>query len=175
VAVIGCGAVGLGAVAAAANRGAMVVAIDIDPAKLAIARRAGAGHVLDTSREPLHESLQAVVPDGPDVIIEAVGSPRTFQAAVEEVAFTGRVVYIGYAKAKVEYETKLFVQKELDIRGSRNALDEFTSVMQVLEQGDFPTKDVVTDVVSLDQAGAALHRWSENPQQVTRILVNVEA
>jgi threonine dehydrogenase-like Zn-dependent dehydrogenase len=33
---------------------------------------------------------------GPDVIIEAIGLPQTFRAAVEEVAFAGRVVYIGY-------------------------------------------------------------------------------
>ena len=56
---------------------------------------------------------------GPDVIIEAIGLPQTFRAAVEEVAFTGRVVYIGYAKEPVAYETRLFVQKELDIMGSR--------------------------------------------------------
>ena len=43
---------------------------------------------------------------------------------MEVVAFTGRVVYIGYAKEPVTYETRLFVQKELDILGSRNALPE---------------------------------------------------
>ena len=58
----------------------------------------------------------------PDVVIEAVGTPATFRMAVDEVAFTGRVVYIGYAKEPVEYETRLFVMKELDILGSRNAL-----------------------------------------------------
>jgi threonine dehydrogenase-like Zn-dependent dehydrogenase len=59
------------------------------------------------------------------VIIEAVGMPQTFRSAVEEVAFTGKVVYIGCAKEPVSYETRLFVQKELDILGSRNAQPEF--------------------------------------------------
>jgi threonine dehydrogenase-like Zn-dependent dehydrogenase len=40
VAVLGCGAVGLGAVAGAAERGARVIAIDLDPAKLELARQA---------------------------------------------------------------------------------------------------------------------------------------
>jgi threonine dehydrogenase-like Zn-dependent dehydrogenase len=55
---------------------------------------------------------------------------------VEEVAFTGRVVYIGYAKEAVAYETKLFVQKELHILGSRNALPEdFQRVIRMLQEG----------------------------------------
>ena len=57
-------------------------------------------------------------------IIEAIGRPDTYRAAVEEVCFAGRVVYIGYAKDHVSFETRLFVQKELDIRGSRNALPQ---------------------------------------------------
>ena len=56
--------------------------------------------------------------------------PATFRMAVEEVAFTGRVVYIGYAKEPVDYETRLFVMKEIDILGSRNALDEFGTVIE---------------------------------------------
>ena len=76
---------------------------------------------------------------GPDVVIEAIGTPQTFRAAVEEVAFTGRVVYIGYAKEPVSYETRLFVQKELDILGSRNALPEdFRAVIHLLEGKKFP-------------------------------------
>ena len=59
---------------------------------------------------------------GPDVVIEAVGSPTTYQMAVDEVSFTGRVVCIGYAKSEVSFQTKYFVQKELDIRDSRNAM-----------------------------------------------------
>ena len=49
------------------------------------------------------------------MVIEAIGHAAKFRAAVEEVSFTGRVVYIGYAKEPVTYETRLFVQKELDI------------------------------------------------------------
>ena len=111
---------GLGAVAAAGFRGANTIAVDLDDAKLAIALRAGATQAINTTREPLHERLLELTGGrGPDVIIEAIGLPQTFRSAVDEVAFTGRVVYIGYAKEPVAYETRLFVQKELDIMGSR--------------------------------------------------------
>ena len=113
VAIFGCGGVGLGAVAAAGFRRARTIAIDVDDAKLAIALKSGATDTINTNREPLHEKLQELTKGrGPDVAIEAIGLPQTFRAAVEEVAFTGRVVYIGYAKEPVAYETRLFVQKE---------------------------------------------------------------
>ena len=174
VAVFGCGAIGLGAIAGAAWRQAEVIAIDIDDAKLAVARRAGAAHTVNSASADLHKALGALAPGGPDVAIEAVGLPATFRAAVEEAAFTGRVVYIGYAKEPVAYETRLFVQKELDIRGSRNALPEdFRAVIGMLEAGRFPVDDVITCTVPLAGAGEALRRWSENPAAFMKILVQV--
>jgi len=96
VAIFGCGGVGLGAVAASGFRGAKTIAVDLDDAKLAIALRAGASHSINTAKEPLHERLLELTGGrGPDVIIEAIGLPQTFRSAVDEVAFTGRVVYIG--------------------------------------------------------------------------------
>lgn len=112
---------------------------------------------------------------GPDVVIEAIGSPATFRAAVEEVAFTGRVVYIGYAKELVSYETRLFVQKELDVLGSRNALPEdFHAVIRMLEARNFPVDQAVSLVVPFEGVGQALRSWSENPSQFKKILVHLD-
>ncbi len=173
VAVFGCGGIGLGAIAAAAFRGARTIAIDMDDNKLKVARKAGAKHHIHTGREDLHERLSELTGgNGPDVIIEAIGLPLTFRAAVEEVAFTGRVVYIGYAKEPVSYETRLFVQKELDILGSRNALPEdFEAVIRMLEAGNFPVDDAVSTIVPPEQAAAMLAEWSEHPGKFTKIMV----
>ncbi|GAB4022133.1 zinc-binding alcohol dehydrogenase family protein [Spirosoma koreense] len=173
VAVIGCGIVGLGAVAAAAHRGADVTAIDIDEAKMKTARLAGAAHTINTTNVDLHEALLAITGgDGPDVIIEAVGHPATYRAAVEEVAYTGRVVYIGYAKKPVDYNTGVFVRKEIEILGSRNCLGEFPEVIDYLEKGKFPVDAVISRTVSLEDAGAALAEWSANPGPITKIMVD---
>ena len=174
VAIFGCGGIGLGAIAAATFRGARTIAIDMDDRKLAVAQRAGASDVINTRDQDLHERLSALTGgDGPDVVIEAIGSPLTFRAAVEEVAFTGRVVYIGYAKEPVAYDTRLFVQKELDILGSRNALPEdFKEVIQMLEAGRFPVDDAISIVVTPEGAAKVLADWSENPGRYTKVLVD---
>jgi len=173
VAVYGCGGVGLGAIAGSAFRGAATIAIDLDDDKLETARAAGATHLIHSRRESVHKRLQEITNgSGPDVIIEAIGLPETFRGAVEEVAFTGRVVYIGYAKEPVSYETRLFVQKELDIMGSRNALpQDFREVIRLLDAGTFPVDRAVSAIVSLEDAPATLARWSENPASFTKIMV----
>ena len=175
VAVFGCGGVGLGAVAGAAFRGATVIGIDLDDEKLATARKAGAAHVINTAHEDLHIRLTELTDGrGPDVVIEAIGLPQTFRAAVEEVAFTGRVVYIGYAKEQVAYETRLFVQKELDVLGSRNAQPEdFRNVIRMLEAGRFPVDDAVTHIVPMDETPAILAAWSQEPCRFTKIMIDI--
>jgi 2-desacetyl-2-hydroxyethyl bacteriochlorophyllide A dehydrogenase len=176
VAIIGCGGVGLGAVAASGFRGAKTIAVDVSDDKLNIALRAGATHTINTQSEGLHDKLlQMTDGRGPDVIIEAIGLPETFRAAVEEVAFTGRVVYIGYAKEPVAYETRLFVQKELDILGSRNALPEdFREVIQMLLKGSFPVEAAVSHEVTLADAPAILKSWSENPAAFSKIMIHLD-
>jgi threonine dehydrogenase-like Zn-dependent dehydrogenase len=175
VAVIGCGIVGMGAIASAVNRGAEVIAIDIDDSKMEIAKKIGVAHTINTSKEDLHEALMRITDgDGPDVIIEAVGNAMTYRAAVDEVAYTGRVVCIGYAKSAVEFNTGIFVRKEIEILGSRNCTDEFPEVIDYLEAGKFPVEDVISKIVSLDDAGAALADWAANAKGITKIMVDFD-
>jgi threonine dehydrogenase-like Zn-dependent dehydrogenase len=176
VAVYGCGGVGLGAVSAAAFRDANVIAIDLDDRKLAVAANAGARHLIHSRNEDVHARLQEITGGhGPDVVIEAIGRPETFRAAVEEVAFTGRVVYIGYAKDLVSYETRLFVQKELDILGSRNALpQDFKEVIRMFEQKRFPSAEAISATVPLEEAPAILRDWSERPAAYTKIMITFD-
>lgn len=174
VCVIGSGMIGLGAIAGAALlRGARVIAVDVDEGKLALARQAGAREVINSMTQSLHDRLQELTNgDGPSVIIEAVGTPATFVAAVEEVCFAGRVVYIGYAKQPVSYETKHFILKELDIRGSRNATKrDYSAVIEVLNAGRYPVAATINEAVPFAQAGMALAQWAAAPGRITKIQI----
>ena len=173
VVVIGCGMVGLGAIVRSALRGATVIAADIDDEKLALAKELGATYTVNTKTEDAHAKLQEFTAGfGPDVIIEAVGSAPTYQMAVNEVAFTGRVVCIGYAKQDVSFTSKLFVQKELDIRGSRNAQPEdFEGVIRYLEKNNPPYDILISNEVTPEHAEEAMQQWMAAPAKVFRILV----
>lgn len=172
VLVIGCGMVGMGAVVRSALRGATVIAADIDDEKLQLAREMGASYTLNTKTDDVNARLLEMTSGfGPDVVIEAVGSTPTYQMAVDVVAFTGRVVCIGYAKSEVSFQTKYFVQKELDIRGSRNALpQDFRAVIHYMERRTCPVDRLISSEVTPEEAQKALDEWAATPGKVFRIL-----
>jgi threonine dehydrogenase-like Zn-dependent dehydrogenase len=174
VLVIGCGMIGIGAIVRASLRGATVIAVDLDDEKLALAKRMGAHEVINSKTEDLHARLMELTEGlGPDVVIEAVGNAFTQNQAVNEVAFTGRIVFIGYAKGGTEFVTKLFVQKELDIRGSRNAKPaDFRAVIHYMQQNrDYPKDELISAVATPQTAIDAMRQWAAAPAKVFRILV----
>lgn len=174
--VFGCGMVGLGAVAKGNSDGATVIAVDINDDKLELARQFGATHTINSRTQNLEEEVLMLTDGhGATVAIEAIGSVQTFIAAVDLTAFCGRVVYVGYVKDKVAFDTKLFVMKEIQIRGARNAVKEdFIDVLGLMERLDLPLDRLVSRDVSLTDAGEALRAWSDNPAAISKILVSFD-
>ena len=173
VMVTGCGMIGVGAIVRAAMRGARVIAVDVDDEKLALAKRLGATETVNSMTEDLHSRIQEITAGrGVDVAIEAVGRPETYNSSIQEVGFTGRVVCIGYSKSPVTFDTSLFVKKELDIRGSRNANPtDFKAVINYLHRGICPIDELITSVHEPEEAQAVLEAWEKNPGRVFRILI----
>jgi threonine dehydrogenase-like Zn-dependent dehydrogenase len=103
-----------------------------------------------------------------------VGLLETFRLAVDVVAFAGRVVYVGYAKREVCYDTTHFVRKELDIRGSRNGLRVFPAVIKMLETRRQPFLDLITKVYPFDEVEQALQDWDTAPEKYAKILIDLK-
>jgi len=176
VAVLGCGIIGVGAIISSVESGAKVIAVDVDDTKLKLAEKLGAKFTINASKEDLVKKLKEYTDDdGPDVAIEAAGQASTYLAAIGSVAFTGRVVCIGYAKEDIAFATKLFVQKEIDIMGSRNAEPEdFSCVIEYLSKGKTPVDDLVSMIVKPEGSSEAMKAWAANPGAVFKILVDFE-
>lgn len=174
VVVFGCGAIGLGAIAGCIHAGAEVLAVDIVDEKLELAQSVGAAGSVNCNKQNVMEAVAGFTDgDGVDLAIEAVGLPQTFLACVDVAAPAGRVVYIGYSKAPVTYETKTILTKELDIMGSRGALQQdFVEAAAYVEQGRYPADETITRIFDFEAAGEALHLWKENPESVTKFVVS---
>ncbi len=172
----GCGLVGLGAIAGAARRGGRVIAVDIDDDKIALAKECGAEFAINSAKDNLEEKVKEITGEhGPRVCIEAIGLVQTYKAAVDLVSFSGRVVYVGYASNPVDFQTKFFVMKELQIRGSRNAdLEDFVDVLKTVRDGNIPIKKLITKEVGIEETGEALKFWAENPAKVSKIIVSFD-
>ena len=173
VLVFGCGMIGLGVIAASTYKGAKVIAVDIDDLKLKKAKALGAIYTVNSQKENLEKKIFHLTRgQGVNVVIEAVGLTETFKKAIDLVCFAGRVVYIGYAKALVEYDTSLFVKKELDIKGSRNALDsEIKEVIKMVASRKIKIENLITQNYLLENLEEAFRFWDKHTEKVTKIII----
>jgi threonine dehydrogenase-like Zn-dependent dehydrogenase len=175
VLVIGCGMIGIGTIAASVRKGATVIAIDIDNKKLELVKSFGVKHTLNANETDVVKRVKEITNgEGANVCIEAVGTPTTYVLAVDAVAFAGRVVYIGYAKKEVQFNTSLFVKKELTICGSRNVLFEFRPVIQMLEERTIPFEKLISKIYPIKETPLALEQWDTAPGDFIKILIDVK-
>ncbi|WP_273793406.1 zinc-binding alcohol dehydrogenase family protein [Brucella anthropi] len=171
VAVLGCGMIGMGVLIGALARGAQVIAIDPSAEKRELALQFGATHALPGGEDVVAKVQELTNDDGVDIAFEAVGLPITFTQAIDLAGFAGRVVYVGYSKAPVTYQTQFFNLKELDIMGSRNAtLADFEAVIAHLEKLGTDADKLISKIFPFDEAEAALPYW-DGDRNVLKIII----
>ena len=117
--VLGCGPIGLGALAMA---GALGVAerygVDLAGHRLALAERLGAVPVDAAGSDPVAE-LRAAAPDGFDVVVEAAGSTATQRQALELAGPGGRVLIVAHNPRLLELRTSAdLIEREVSLVGS---------------------------------------------------------
>ena len=161
VMVIGCGAVGLSAVQGARLAGAGgIVAVDLDPTKLALAEKMGATFCIDARRDdPVALTKQRTGGRGADVVLEAAGSPKGFALSMEAVRPGGEVVWLG--KTDVESEVafrwgSLMAEKRIrrsSYGGARPARD-FPLLARAYLDGKLRLDELITRHISLDEINA---------------------
>ncbi|OSP53462.1 sorbitol dehydrogenase [Pseudoruegeria sp. SK021] len=175
VVVFGGGMIGVGAMLGALARDAKVVMVEISEMKRQTLLNLGATAVINPEETDLAaEIAKHTGEQGAQVIIEAVGLPQTFRSAVDLASFAGRVVYVGYAKEEVSYNTSLFNLKELDIMGSRNATrSDFEEVISFLEAHPTLGDMLISRVFPWSEADQSFDYWQQNRSETFKVIIDV--
>jgi L-gulonate 5-dehydrogenase len=175
VAVFGAGLVGLGAVLAANDAGAVVAAVDVVGARLDAAAALGASHVVDPTVRDTAAALAEIFPDGPEVVVEATGSPEVLAQAIELVAVGGRVVVVGISEREVSLPMITFTRKEIEVLGSRNNLGLFAETERlVARHRDELRRSVRTAHFPLAATQQALIDAEERRADVEKVVIDVK-
>jgi S-(hydroxymethyl)mycothiol dehydrogenase len=159
VAVIGCGGVGDAAVLGASLAGARkIIAVDVNPGKLAWARGFGATDVINSRETDPVEGIRALTEgNGADVVIEAVGRPETYKQAFYARDLAGTVVLVGVPTPEMKLELPL-----LDFFGRGGSLKsswygdclpsrDFPMLVDLHLQGRLPLEKFVSETIALDK------------------------
>lgn len=129
VAVLGCGGVGLSAVHAARVAGAgRIIAVDIDPSKLELARLFGATDVVDGNAPDRVKQIKALTNGGVDYSFECVGLKSTAEDAFDILRSRGLATLVGMIPpgVKVEFTGADFFLRERRVQGSMMGSNNFT-------------------------------------------------
>ena len=162
-AVHGCGGVGLSAVMIAAAAGGRVLAVDIDPEKLALARSLGAEQTLDARGLP-PEAVAAAAADltegGPHLSLDCLGHPDACLASVLSLRPRGRHVQAGLllaGQARTPLPMDRVVALELEVLGTHGmAAPRYAAMLGMIAAGRLDPARLVGRRITLDEAPAAL-------------------
>jgi S-(hydroxymethyl)mycothiol dehydrogenase len=166
VAVIGCGGVGIAAIQGAKLAGATtIIAVDIDPRKVELARTLGATHGVNSREDDPIEAIRALTGgNGADVVIDAVGRPETFTQAFYARDLAGTVVLVGVPTPDMVITLPL-----LDVFGRGGALKsswygdclpsrDFPMLVSHYKQGNLDLDAFVTERIGLGDVEQAFEK-----------------
>jgi propanol-preferring alcohol dehydrogenase len=153
VAVFGAGGLGLSAIQLAKTMGAgLVLAVDIQPAKLALAWQFGAVPVNASECDAVQEIKRLTGGRGVDVALELIGLPLTMRQAVQSLAIKGRAALAGITDKTFEIAPYAEVlNKEAEIIGvSDHLAGEIPLLLDWARTGKLNLARVITRTVPLE-------------------------
>jgi 6-hydroxycyclohex-1-ene-1-carbonyl-CoA dehydrogenase len=160
VAVVGCGGVGLNVVQCAALAGATVIAVDLNDARLALAKRMGARHTINpTATERVDKHVRTLTDGGVDVAFEVVGNPKTIDLAFNLLRKGGRLVVIGFSHEAVPINAAKLMFYELELVGSLGCGGGlYPEIVALVASGRIDLEPIVSGTFPLDRINEGFDR-----------------
>lgn len=158
VMVLGCGAVGLSAIQGARLAGARnVIAVDLEPAKLDLARRIGATHTVNArDGDPSEIARELTDNRGADVVLESAGNPAAFRTSAEAVRPGGQIVWLGKVDVQSDVAFRwgaLMGEKRIrrSSYGGARPRRDFPALASAYLEGDLKLDELITQRISLEE------------------------
>jgi len=167
VTVIGAGGVGLSAVMIARALGSRVIAVDRNPAALAVATDLGADHILLADGTDIPSAVADLVPGGSHVAVDAVGSEQTCADAILSLRRRGRLAQVGLLPPVAGHPRvpmARVIAWELDLLGSHGmAATDYPPMMALIESGALQPQRLVERTIGLEEAAQLLPVFDRVP------------
>ena len=137
VAVFGVGPVGLGNTLMQSYLGREVIAVDVSPYRLTLARNLGAAHAVHAAEvDPVARILELTHGSGADVCIECAGRPETLKQCFAAVRTGGQVLINGEQPSVELSPSRDFIRRDITATGSWfYHFSEFPGMLQLYRRG----------------------------------------
>jgi L-iditol 2-dehydrogenase len=171
--VVGAGLIGLLVVQALKAKGAgIVVAVDVDEKRLAMAKQLGADHAIMSGDEVPAQVRELVGnPDGADIAMEVVGFGPTIKIAIDSVRKGGSIGCVGNLKAEVPFPLQAIVTRELSVFGSCASAGEYDDAVAAVASGAIQVEPLISATVDLAEGGEWFHKLHKNEESLMKVIL----
>jgi L-iditol 2-dehydrogenase len=171
--VVGCGMIGQLTIQAARAAGfATVIGVDVDDAKLAVARAAGADAVLNSRTADAPAEIRARTGGrGADAVLEAVGSTAPIQTAIAAVRKGGTVTLIGNFSATIELPLQQVVTRQIRLQGSCASAGEYPKCIDLMSRGAIRVDNLISAATPLEDAAQWFDRLYRHEPNLMKVIV----
>lgn len=136
-----------------------VIAVDLDQSRLDLALTTGADQVLNATSPTFAEDVRGVThPDGPPIVVEAVGLPASINAAIQTVKKGGCVTLIGNLSPTVEIPLQAVVSRQIRLQGSCASSGEYPECIELMARGAVKVDPFISAVAPLSEGPAWFDR-----------------
>jgi len=182
VVILGAGRLGLSVLEVIKQTGASwVCSVDLLENRLEIAKKIGADLSINArKKDPVEEILSLTDGLGVDRVIETVGTATEMEnrdmpieQAVRMARHGGRIVVMGMGSQYTPVFWKAFVEKEIQLVGSRVTLGDFPRALSLMSQDRFHPDLLISKECGLDETGEAFRLLEEKPDRYLKFLIRV--
>jgi 2-desacetyl-2-hydroxyethyl bacteriochlorophyllide A dehydrogenase len=176
VLVIGAGPIGLGAMEFARIAGGKVIALDINPQRLAFCKdKLKVDHTINALTDDVMARLQEITDgDMPTVVIDATGNQKAINNAFQYMAHGARFVLIGLQKGEISFSHPEFHKREATLMSSRNATrEDFDLVISAMKNKLVDPGNYITHRVSFDDVATEFKSWLAPVNGVIKCMVSI--
>lgn len=170
--VVGAGLIGLLLLQSLRRAGcSRILAVDIAPEKLAMAKKLGATAVVVSGQNALPEITDWTEGRGADAVFEAVGIPATVDLAVRSARKGGSVTLVGNVAPVVEFPLQVCVTRELSIYGSCASSGEYPACLDALAKGEIDAAPLLSAVAPLAEGPQWFQRLYRKEPGLVKVIL----
>jgi L-iditol 2-dehydrogenase len=158
--VVGAGLIGLLVLQALKARGwKRVYAVDLDDARLALAKELGAEEVFNAKQENLATKFRELGGgDGVDASFEVVGAAAPLDLAIRSVRKGGTVVLVGNLQPNTPFPLQEVVTRQITLRGSCSSAGEYPEAIGRIQDGSIKVEPLLSKIAPLSEGADWFHK-----------------
>jgi L-iditol 2-dehydrogenase len=171
--VVGTGMIGLLVVQALRRAGCgRVIAVDLEDAKLDLARKLGADDALNPRAVDVPARVRELTGGhGADVAVEAVGATAPVETAVACLRKGGALTLVGNLSPRIEFPLQSIVTREIKVLGSCGSAGEYPACLEALERGAIDVAPLISAAAPLEEGPSWFERLYGGEKGLMKVIL----